>query len=210
MSLRGLPVCYAGRKASSFATCTASIALKVSSDSARQARRILQSSRLKHHCEGMRAASSLSGRAALQQLAALLRSSSSMRQSSSWGSNSASSGRRGAGGSSSRRTQAPPPRPRRQQRRAPSAAARGLQQYLVTCHPGLQEVTADELRQPHLQLAHGLSDVSVLAPGRVSFSAPSAAGGYAAALCLHSATRVLQLVHEQVLDPRQPAGDTVS
>jgi hypothetical protein len=34
--------------------------------------------------------------------------------------------------------------------------------------------------------------------------------GYAAVLHLRSATRVLQLIHQQQLDPSQPAGETVS
>jgi hypothetical protein len=41
-------------------------------------------------------------------------------------------------------------------------------------------------------------------------SSDSLAGGYAAALCLRSATRVLQLLHEEDLDPNSEAGDTVS
>jgi hypothetical protein len=35
------------------------------------------------------------------------------------------------------------------------------------------------------------------------------AGGYAAALCLRSATRVLHLIHEEDLNPNRAAGDTV-
>lgn len=36
------------------------------------------------------------------------------------------------------------------------------------------------------------------------------AGGYAAALCLRSATRVLQIIHEEDLNPDRAAGDTVN
>eukprot|EP00882_Tetradesmus_deserticola_P007204 GHRQ01007585.1.p1 GENE.GHRQ01007585.1~~GHRQ01007585.1.p1 ORF type:complete len:223 (+),score=50.67 GHRQ01007585.1:163-831(+) len=78
--------------------------------------------------------------------------------------------------------------------------------YLVSCHPGLEQVTAVELQQPGLEAAQG---VEVIAPGRVAFSSDSLAGGYAAALCLRSATRVLHLVHEEDLNPNRAAGDTV-
>ncbi|WIA16944.1 hypothetical protein OEZ85_013866 [Tetradesmus obliquus] len=49
----------------------------------------------------------------------------------------------------------------------------------------------------------------VTAPGRVVVPSDTLAGGYAAALCLRSATRVLQLIHEEDLNPDRAAGDTV-
>ncbi|KAF6264836.1 hypothetical protein COO60DRAFT_1698169 [Scenedesmus sp. NREL 46B-D3] len=67
-------------------------------------------------------------------------------------------------------------------------------------------VTAAEFQQPGLEAAQG---VEVIAPGRVVFSSDSMAGGYAAALCLRSATRVLHLIHEEDLNPNRAAGDTV-
>jgi len=53
-------------------------------------------------------------------------------------------------------------------------------------------------------------NVQAIAPGRVTFTSASQSAGYAAALCLRSATRVLQLIHEEQLDPSKAAGDTVS
>jgi hypothetical protein len=81
--------------------------------------------------------------------------------------------------------------------------------YLVTCHPGLETVTAADL-QSLTQTTGIAAAVEVTAPGRVCMGSDSLAAGYAAAVCLRSATRVLHLVHEQQLDPAQPAGQTVS
>eukprot|EP00879_Flechtneria_rotunda_P018772 GHRR01019705.1.p1 GENE.GHRR01019705.1~~GHRR01019705.1.p1 ORF type:complete len:278 (+),score=82.79 GHRR01019705.1:127-960(+) len=80
-------------------------------------------------------------------------------------------------------------------------------QYLITCHPGLEQVAAKELQQPWL--LEYAQNVEAVAPGRVKFASRTLAGGYAAALNLRSATRVLQLIHEEQLDPYTAAGDTV-
>lgn len=45
---------------------------------------------------------------------------------------------------------------------------------------------------------------------RVLCRSDSLTAGYAAVLHLRSATRVLQLIHQQQLDPSLPAGQTVS
>jgi hypothetical protein len=70
------------------------------------------------------------------------------------------------------------------------------------------QVTAAELALPWA-LDAGVRGAAATAPGRVAFTADTLAAGYAAALCLHSATRVLQLLSEQDLDVHRPGGDTV-
>ncbi|PSC76859.1 DNA methylase [Micractinium conductrix] len=75
--------------------------------------------------------------------------------------------------------------------------------YYATCHPGLEEVVAAELRSANI----GAVDVQ---PGKagVSFTGELATG-YRANLWLRSAIRVLQLLAETVLEARQPAGEEV-
>jgi len=67
------------------------------------------------------------------------------------------------------------------------------------------QVTARELQQPFLQA----DNVEAVAPGRATFTSSTPAAGYAAALCLRSATRVLEVLHEEHLNPNRPAGETV-
>ncbi|PRW59721.1 RNA methylase [Chlorella sorokiniana] len=91
--------------------------------------------------------------------------------------------------------------PQIHQRRQPLEA--GHSHYYATCHPGLEEVVAAELRGEKIGAAN-------VHPGKagVSFSGPAAVG-YRANLWLRAAIRVLQLEHETLLNARQPAGEAV-
>ena len=106
-----------------------------------------------------------------------------------------------AAGPEGSRARRPPPAPRESAGRLPAPA--GEQRYYATCHPGLEEVVAAELRSPRIGAAR-------VRPGRAGVSfVGDAAVGYRANLWLRSAIRVLQLLAEAELDPRQPGGDEV-
>lgn len=81
-------------------------------------------------------------------------------------------------------------------------------QYLITCHPGLEKVTAADLQQRCAEVGV-TAEVEVTAPGRIALGSDTVAAGYAAVLHLRSATRVLQLIQQQQLDADLPAGQTV-
>lgn len=82
-----------------------------------------------------------------------------------------------------------------------AASARG--EYFATCHPGLEEIVANELRSP----AIGAEEVNVGKAG-VSFSGDVGVL-YRSNLWLRAAIRVLSLLREVELDPDLPAGDSI-
>jgi 23S rRNA G2445 N2-methylase RlmL len=84
-----------------------------------------------------------------------------------------------------------------------SASAHPAAQYFATCHPGLEEVVAQELRSPAIRA----ENVQVGKAG-VFFSGPQPVL-YRSNLWLRAAIRVLQLLREIDLDPSQPAGESV-
>lgn len=81
--------------------------------------------------------------------------------------------------------------------------AHAAAQYFATCHPGLEEVVAEELRSPQV----GALEVREGKAG-VHFSGDVAVM-YKSNLWLRSAIRVLHLVSEIELDGSRPAGESV-
>eukprot|EP00884_Botryococcus_braunii_P012866 jgi/Botrbrau1/21580/Bobra.174_2s0075.1 len=75
-------------------------------------------------------------------------------------------------------------------------------QFFATCHPGLEGVVAQELLNPSVAATR----VEVGRAG-VSFWGPDLATGYRANLWLRAAIRVLVLLAEGDLNPRQRGGD---
>ncbi|KAG1660377.1 hypothetical protein FOA52_012670 [Chlamydomonas sp. UWO 241] len=75
----------------------------------------------------------------------------------------------------------------------------GAHEYFVTCHPGLEEVVAQELRD---------LGIEAVLPGKagVSFWSSKVADGYRACLWLRSAIRVLKLLHRSQLATDVDAG----
>ncbi|KAK9850954.1 hypothetical protein WJX84_002687, partial [Apatococcus fuscideae] len=74
--------------------------------------------------------------------------------------------------------------------------------FFATCHPGLEEAVARELRE-------AVPGISAVQPGRagVSFRGEDISVGYSANLWLRSAIRVLMLLAEGPIDPSRPGGD---
>lgn len=81
--------------------------------------------------------------------------------------------------------------------------SRAAQDYFATCHPGLENVVAEELQAPEISAAN-------IRPGKagVHFTGDTAVL-YRSNLWLRAAIRVLVLIGECELDPRRPAGDTL-
>ena len=84
-----------------------------------------------------------------------------------------------------------------------SVSTHAAAQYFATCHPGLEDVVAAELRSP----AIGAANVETGKAG-VHFSGDHLTL-YRSNLWLRAAIRVLQLLRELPLDPRQPSGESV-
>lgn len=87
-------------------------------------------------------------------------------------------------------------------RSVPVALASSISTYVVTTHPGAEEVLQEELAE----ILPGIETVS--RHGAVSFDGHDGAM-HRVNLWTRSGIRVLQKVHEVALDPSRPAGDTL-